>query len=80
MEIFTESESSDLFDEACLERFGGDPDTLDLPIGHADADPLDVWLERALGNFRNMGTDTTALFGKAFTMNPVAADTAFSGD
>lgn len=69
-----------LGDLAGLEGLCRNPDALDLPIGHLNADALDIRLECALGDFRDMGTDPAALLGETFAVDPAAAYATFTGN
>ena len=69
-----------LFDLAGFESLGGNPDSLNLPIGHADPHALYIRLERTLRDLGNMGADPTALLGETLAVDYAAADAAFTSN
>ena len=69
-----------LADLAGLDGFSGDPDSLDLTAGQADADTLEVGAKRAFHDLGHVRADTATLFGEAFAVNAPTADGSFAGN
>ena len=69
-----------LFDLAGLESLGGNPDPLNLPIGHLDPHALYIRLECTLCDLGYVGADPTAFLGETLAVDYATADAAFTCD
>jgi len=69
-----------LLDETRLQGLNRDPDPFGSAIGHADAHPLEIGPELALGDARHVGADTAALLGLALAVDDVPLDGATTCD